>query len=163
MLDGWLVNTTRLTAVLLAVTSSGCSFIQPTARGAPIADTVGAVLAAGSGVGAIAGYQSPTGVGDFTQDSGYSAGVATLWTLAALYTLSAIYGFSQDPKTQRDERILGLQILALGLAGFASGYNGASGGGHSGCCSWHQGIAGCSDGRIVCNDGEFSPSCTCDE
>ena len=87
--------------------------------------------------------------------------------LAALYTLSAIYGFTRDAETQHsDGPILGLQILAAGLAGFGAGASAASSN-HQGCCSYHGGMDSCaldSEGRnrVVCSDGVFSPSCLCE-
>jgi hypothetical protein len=163
----------------MLVGPSACAVIQPSSKGAPIADTVGAVLAAGATGAAVAAYKAPDdSPGPFTQDHGYTAGVVTLGALACLYTFSALYGFSQDPATQTwKEPIRGLQVLALGLMGFASGVNGypapstGGGGGGGGCCSWHGGVARnpphegpplcTTDGRTVCEDGWLDSSCPC--
>ena len=154
----------RFAVGLVALGAAGCSFIQPSSRGAPIADTVGAVVMAGSTAIAVAEMDtSPrTGAPDFTADTGYTAGVCTLTGLAVLYTLSAVYGFTRDKESQQWGPILGLQILALGLAGFSRGVNGSND--QRGCCSYHQGIgSGCgSNNRIMCADGEESPTCKCE-
>jgi hypothetical protein len=158
----------------MVIGSSACAVIQPSSKGAPIADTVGAVLAAGATGAAVAAYKAPDdSPGPFTQDKGYTAGVVTLGALAFLYTFSALYGFSQDPATQNsNEPILGLQALALGLMGFANGVNGypatstGGGAGGGGCCSWHGGVARdppqcTADGRTVCEDGWRDSKCAC--
>ena len=142
---------------LLLLGCAGCAFIQPTSRGAPIADTVGAIIFTSAATIDVAAYQkgnsSPSGF------QSYEDGVFVLAGLAALYALSALYGFSQDAKTQNsDEPILGLVILSLGLAGFANGANGSS----QGCCSHHGGMTDqCDGGKMVCADGQDSLSCAC--
>ena len=138
----------------LALAASGCAFMQPSSTKAPIADTVGAGLFTAVAVGAAAG--------DPNNDNNGRGAAELCLAVAAVYALSAIYGFTRDPKTQNsDDPILGLQILALGLAGFG---NASSSRNQQGCCSHHGGVGGyCDgDGMVVCADGESSPTCRCD-
>lgn len=159
------VNLRRhLVTVGVAIACAGCSLIQPSSRGAPIADTVGAVLmAGGTTVAVVAAPPNEAGRADFTESGGATAAVCTFGGLTLIYTLSALYGFTRDPKTQNsDEPILGLVILSGGLAGFARGARAGSSD-HRGCCSYHGGIGdGCDDGRLICADGTTSPTCACD-
>lgn len=135
---------------VLLLMCSGCAFIQPSSTKAPIADTVGAGLFTAVAVGAAAGDPN-------NENNGRGAAEACL-AVAAVYALSAIYGFTRDPKDQNsDDPILGLQILALGLAGFGGAAS------RQGCCSHHGGVTNSCDGddMIVCADGDSSPTCHC--
>lgn len=156
----------RFVAAATAISMmTGCSFMQPTASGAPIADVVGAgIMAGGTTVAVVAMDRTNTGAPDFGASGGYTAGTCTLAGLTVVYVLSAIYGFTRDPKTQQSEPILGLQILAAGLAGFGKGVNSGNSNGneHQGCCSYHGGVDHCEGERLICADGERSPTCKCE-
>jgi hypothetical protein len=161
-------SVTRASLLAALAVCGGCAIIQPSSRGAPIADTVGAVVMTGATTIAVAAYHDPSGQGrDFTNDSGYTAGVLTLGGIAFLYACSALYGFTRDPATQSsDKPILGVRILTFGIAGAAAGWS--AGSTRQGCCSYHGGVSGCAndsrgDNRVVCEDGQFSPTCLCAE
>ena len=110
---------TRSVALCSALSLMGCAFMQPhrIGDGAAVADTVGAVLFTGAAVGVAVADPA------FSQgDPGAQWGVIACAIIGAIYTSSAIYGFTRSPDMQQnDEPILGLRILALGLAGAGRG------------------------------------------
>ena len=149
----------------------GCAFMQPHRRGngAAIADTVGAVLFVAGAASATQIYSANNSGAPFYQDSLTTGIVVALGAVGLLYTASAIFGFSRDNSMQvNDEPILGLQILALGLAGAGGGARSGSdladwrqGADNQGCCSWHGGADYCYGGRVVCKDETLSRNCSC--
>jgi predicted ribosomally synthesized peptide with SipW-like signal peptide len=155
----------------LVLVGDGCAFMQPHRRGdgAAVADTVGAILMGGTAIGVAAMYPANNQGASFSQDSGTTAAVATLAVLAVAYTASAIFGYTRDPSMEQyDAPILGLQMLALGLAALGGGLGGGSTlaswrsqADAQGCCSWHGGADSCYGGRVLCGDGSLSRSCTC--
>jgi hypothetical protein len=158
-----------LFTLALALTLSSCAFMQPHRRGngAAVADTVGAILLAGTAIGIAAAYPANNQGAQFSQDTGTTAAVVSIGAVGLLYLASAIFGFTRDPSMEQyDAPILGLQILALGLAGLGGGAGGNQAAWRSqadaqGCCSWHSGADTCYSGRVLCMDGTLSRSCTC--
>lgn len=150
----------RFAVAVLALPLVGCSLMQPTAKMAPGADTVGAALLGGStAVAVVYMDKSPRGYLDLTASTPYTAATCTLAGLAVVYAASAVYGFTRDPATQSDEPLIGLRMLGLGLMSMGNSLQQSSG--QQGCCSYHNGISGCSGEEVICNDGTRSPTCRC--
>lgn len=149
-----------LTATLM--TTTGCAFMQPSSSRAPAADLVGSGVFLGVETVAVAAQaESPN-------PQRYNATIIATGVIVAVYACSAMYGYTRDPQTQNsDDPILGLQLLAVGLAGVGRGMAGHSNQDDRGCCSYHGGLVGegvCNTytNHLQCNDGTSSPTCRCE-